>query len=183
MKVKEVTDQDGELEPATLFKQINESNRNIALHFESRHDLKEKLNEGQIGQLCGEIRNRIIETTSENGGHVGPNLGVVELTVALHLVFDTPKDSFFWGVSHQGYVHKLLTGRNDKRFDKIRQSEGLSGFLSRDESQHDAFGAGHAGTALSAALGRCMAIRRKKRACGRCCRRCRLYLRNYSRGA
>ena len=119
-------------------------------------DLK-KLNEGQIGQLCGEIRNRIIETTSENGGHVGPNLGVVELTVALHLVFDTPKDSFFWDVSHQGYVHKLLTGRNDKRFDKIRQSEGLSGFLSRDESQHDAFGAGHAGTALSAALGRCMA--------------------------
>ncbi len=119
-------------------------------------DLKE-LNEEQIEQLCGEIRNRIIETTSENGGHVGPNLGVVELTIALHLVFDTPKDSFFWDVSHQGYVHKLLTGRNDERFDKIRQSEGLSGFISREESQHDAFGAGHAGTALSAALGRCMA--------------------------
>ena len=119
-------------------------------------DLKE-LNEEQIEQLCGEIRNRIIETTSENGGHVGPNLGVVELTIALHLVFDTPEDSFFWDVSHQGYVHKLLTGRNDERFDKIRQSEGLSGFISREESQHDAFGAGHAGTALSAALGRCMA--------------------------
>ena len=119
-------------------------------------DLKE-LNQEQIEQLCGEIRNRIIETTSENGGHVGPNLGVVELTIALHLVFDTPKDSFFWDVSHQGYVHKLLTGRNDERFDKIRQSEGLSGFISREESQHDAFGAGHAGTALSAALGRCMA--------------------------
>ncbi len=119
-------------------------------------DLKE-LNEAQIEQLCGEIRNRIIETTSENGGHVGPNLGVVELTIALHLVFETPKDSFFWDVSHQGYVHKLLTGRNDERFDKIRQSEGLSGFISREESQHDAFGAGHAGTALSAALGRCMA--------------------------
>ena len=115
------------------------------------------LNQEQFEQLCGEIRNRIIETTSENGGHVGPNLGVVELTIALHLVFDTPKDSFFWDVSHQGYVHKLLTGRNDERFDKIRQSEGLSGFISREESQHDAFGAGHAGTALSAALGRCMA--------------------------
>lgn len=119
-------------------------------------DLK-KLDKDEIGQLCGEIRTRIIETTSENGGHVGPNLGVVELSVALHLVFDTPKDSFFWDVSHQGYVHKLLTGRNDERFDKIRKSEGLSGFLSREESLHDAFGAGHAGTALSAALGRCMA--------------------------
>ncbi|MBT3636510.1 MAG: 1-deoxy-D-xylulose-5-phosphate synthase [Opitutae bacterium] len=119
-------------------------------------DLKE-LDEDEIGQLCGEIRTRIIETTSENGGHVGPNLGVVELSIALHLVFDTPNDSFFWDVSHQGYVHKLLTGRNDERFDKIRQSEGLSGFLSREESPHDAFGAGHAGTALSAALGRCMA--------------------------
>jgi 1-deoxy-D-xylulose-5-phosphate synthase len=122
----------------------------------SPRDLK-KLNEKEIEKLCAEIRNRIIQTTSENGGHVGPNLGVVELSIALHLVFNTPKDSFFWDVSHQGYIHKLLTGRNDDRFDKIRQSEGLSGFLSREESQHDAFGAGHAGTALSAALGRCMA--------------------------
>jgi len=122
----------------------------------SPRDLK-KLDKNDIEKLCTEIRTRIIETTSENGGHVGPNLGVVELSIALHLVFDTPNDSFFWDVSHQGYVHKLLTGRNDDRFDKIRQSEGLSGFLSREESQHDAFGAGHAGTALSAALGRCMA--------------------------
>ena len=104
----------------------------------SPRDLKE-LDESEIARLCGEIRTRIIETTSENGGHVGPNLGVVELSVALHLVFDTPKDSFFWDVSHQGYVHKLLTGRNDERFDKIRQSEGLSGFLSREESKHAAF--------------------------------------------
>ena len=73
----------------------------------------------------------------------------------MHLAFDTPKD--FWDVSHQGYVHKLLTGRNDERFEKIRQTGGLSGFLSREESKHDAFGAGHAGTALSAALGRCIA--------------------------
>jgi len=119
-------------------------------------DLK-KLDNEQIEILCKEIRNRIIDATSQNGGHVGPNLGVVELTVAMHLAFDTPKDSFFWDVSHQGYVHKLLTGRNDKRFEKIRQTDGLSGFLSREESSHDAFGAGHAGTALSAALGRCIA--------------------------
>ena len=119
-------------------------------------DLK-KLDNEQIEILCKEIRNRIIDATSQNGGHVGPNLGVVELTVAMHLAFDTPKDSFFWDVSHQGYVHKLLTGRNDKRFEKIRQTDGLSGFLSREESEHDAFGAGHAGTALSAALGRCIA--------------------------
>lgn len=103
--------------------------------------------------LADEIRTRIIETTSRNGGHVGPNLGVVELTIALHRIFHTPKDRFCFDVAHQGYVHKLLTGRNDARFDKIRLSEGLSGFLSRSESEHDAFGAGHAGTALSAALG------------------------------
>lgn len=108
-------------------------------------DLK-NLDDSQIETLCQEIRTRIIDATSQNGGHVGPNLGVVELTVALHLAFDTPKDSFFWDVSHQGYVHKLLTGRNDEKFDKIRQAEGLSGFLSREESEHDAFGAGHAGT-------------------------------------
>ena len=119
-------------------------------------DIK-SLDEKQLEVLCDEIRNRIIGATSQNGGHVGPNLGVVELTVALHIAFDTPKDSFFWDVSHQGYVHKLLTGRNDERFEKIRQSEGLSGFLSREESEHDAFGAGHAGTALSSALGRCIA--------------------------
>jgi 1-deoxy-D-xylulose-5-phosphate synthase len=119
-------------------------------------DLK-NLDDNSIKILCQEIRDRIIDATSKNGGHVGPNLGVVELSVALHLAFETPKDSFFWDVSHQGYVHKLLTGRNDERFEKIRQTNGLSGFLSRDESEHDAFGAGHAGTALSAALGRCIA--------------------------
>ncbi len=111
----------------------------------------------EIVSLSLEIRDRIIRATSQNGGHVGPNLGVVELTIALHLAFETPKDSFCWDVSHQGYVHKLLTGRNDDRFDDIRQENGLSGFLSREESPHDAFGAGHAGTSLSAALGMCMA--------------------------
>lgn len=116
-----------------------------------------KLGKDELSTLCQEIRDKIISVTSENGGHVGPNLGVVELTVALHLAFDSPNDSFVWDVSHQGYVHKLLTGRNDPKFDNLRQSQGYSGFLSRDESVHDSFGAGHAGTALSAALGMCAA--------------------------
>ncbi len=119
------------------------------------------LPEDALPQLAEEIRQRIISVTSQNGGHVGPNLGVVELTIALHRVFDTPKDRFCFDVAHQGYVHKLLTGRNDERFDKLRLDEGLSGFLNRSESQHDAFGAGHAGTALSAALG--MAAARDQR--------------------
>jgi 1-deoxy-D-xylulose-5-phosphate synthase len=127
---------------------------------QSPDDVKQ-LSKAQLPQLAAEIRERIISTTAQNGGHIGPNLGVVELTIGLHRVFDTPKDRFVFDVSHQGYVHKLLTGRNDERFDKIRQFDGLSGFLNRSESEHDAFGAGHAGTALSAALG--MAIARDKR--------------------
>lgn len=111
------------------------------------------LDEDQIVQLADEIRQRIIEVTSKNGGHIGPNLGVVELTMAMHTVFETPKDQFTFDVSHQGYVHKLLTGRNNAEFDKIRSTGGLSGFLNRFESEHDSYGAGHAGTALSAALG------------------------------
>ncbi len=107
----------------------------------------------KLAALCQEIRDVLIEVTAKNGGHVGPNLGVVELTVALHRVFNTPKDKVIFDVSHQGYVHKLLTGRQGERFSKIRQSGGFSGFLSREESKHDAFGAGHAGTALSAAVG------------------------------
>ena len=116
------------------------------------------LDKTEISALAAEIRDRIIQVTSVNGGHVGPNLGVVELSIALHLSFDSPKDKICWDVSHQGYVHKLLTGRNNAKFDNIRNSNGLSGFLNRFESEHDAFGAGHAGTALSAALG--MAIAR-----------------------
>ncbi len=116
-----------------------------------------KLSQDEITALCSEIRSKIIEVTSKNGGHVGPNLGVVELTIALHLSFNSPDDSFVWDVSHQGYVHKLLTGRNNHFFDNIRQENGYSGFLSREESIHDSFGAGHAGTALSAALGICVA--------------------------
>lgn len=119
---------------------------------QSPQDLK-KLEAEQLPLLAEEIRDRIIMTTSKNGGHVGPNLGVVELTIGLHRVFNTPEDKFVFDVSHQGYVHKLLTGRNGEEFDKIRLNDGVSGFLSRHESEHDAFGAGHAGTALSAALG------------------------------
>lgn len=111
--------------------------------------------------LAAEIRERIIRTTARNGGHVGPNLGVVELTIALHRVFNTPEDRLVFDVSHQAYVHKLLTGRNGSEFDKLRHDDGLSGFMNRGESPHDAYGAGHAGTALSAALG--MATARDRR--------------------
>ncbi|ADE54074.1 1-deoxy-D-xylulose-5-phosphate synthase [Coraliomargarita akajimensis] len=127
---------------------------------QSPEDVKQ-LSFSELTELAQEIRERVIATTSRNGGHVGPNLGVVELTIGLHRVFNTPKDRFVFDVAHQGYVHKLLTGRNDERFDKLRLDDGLSGFLNRFESEHDAFGAGHAGTALSAALG--MAAARDKR--------------------
>ena len=107
----------------------------------------------QLPQLAQEIRDELIAVTARNGGHIGPNLGVVELTIALHRVFSTPADQFVFDVAHQGYVHKLLTGRGGDFFRQLRQSGGASGFLYRAESPHDAFGAGHAGTALSAALG------------------------------
>ncbi len=106
-----------------------------------------------LPQLAAELRERVVAVTARNGGHVGPNLGVVELTLALHRVFDSPRDRFVFDVAHQGYVHKLLTGRGGEGFDRIRQTGGLSGFLTREEGPHDVFGAGHAGTALSAAVG------------------------------
>src|SRR3954465_736688 len=107
----------------------------------------------QLHQLAQEIREELIAVTAKNGGHIGPNLGVVELTLALHRVFNSPEDRFVFDVAHQGYVHKLLTGRGGDFFKRLRQSGGASGFLYRAESSHDPFGAGHAGTALSAALG------------------------------
>ena len=118
-------------------------------------DLK-KLTVPQLEQLAQEIRERLIATLSKTGGHLGPNLGVVELTLALHFVFDTPRDKFVFDVSHQAYVHKMLTGRVD-RMETIRQPGGLNGFMLRTESDHDCYGAGHAGTALSAALGMAVA--------------------------
>ena len=115
-----------------------------------------KLSLSELEQLAAEIRERLITVLSNTGGHLGPNLGVVELTLAMHYVFDTPQDSFVFDVSHQAYVHKILTGRND-RFETIRQPGGLNGFMLRSESEHDSYGAGHAGTALSAALGMAVA--------------------------
>lgn len=117
----------------------------------SPDDIK-NLSIAQFEQLAAEIRQRIIEVMSINGGHLASNLGVVELTLALHKVFNSPEDKFIWDVSHQTYVHKLLTGRND-RFHQIRQFKGLCGFSHPKESPHDHFHAGHAGTALSLALG------------------------------
>ena len=115
-----------------------------------------KLTMPQLQELAEEVRHELITKLAANGGHLGPNLGVVELTIALHKVFSTPHDKFVWDVSHQVYVHKLLTGRKD-RFHTIRTTNGLNGFALRTESEHDCFGAGHAGTALSAALGMCAA--------------------------
>jgi 1-deoxy-D-xylulose-5-phosphate synthase len=114
------------------------------------------LNVTQLAELAEEIRAYLIQTLSKTGGHLGPNLGVVELTLALHSVFDTPEDKMVFDVSHQTYVHKILTGRRE-RFDTIRQPGGLNGFMLRTESEHDSYGAGHAGTALSAALGMAVA--------------------------
>ncbi len=105
-----------------------------------------------IPVLCAEIRETLVETVSQNGGHLASNLGAVELSVAMHRVFDCPKDHFIFDVGHQSYVHKLLTGRYD-RFSTLRQGGGISGFTKRDESAYDCFGAGHSSTSLSAALG------------------------------
>ena len=113
----------------------------------------------ELEQLASEIREELITVLSRTGGHLGPNLGVVELTIAMHYVFNTPEDHFLFDVSHQAYVHKLLTGRREQ-FETIRTAGGLNGFMLRTESPHDSFGAGHAGTALSAALG--MAVARDK---------------------
>jgi len=128
---------------------------NILQTIHSPADIK-KLTIPQLTQLAEEIRERLIVGVSKTGGHIGPNLGVVELTLAMHYVFDTPKDSFVFDVSHQAYVHKLLTGRQE-RFHTIRQPGGLNGFMLRTESKHDCYGAGHAGTSLSAALGMAVA--------------------------
>src|SRR5438067_17382 len=122
-------------------------------------DLK-ALDHAALRTLAQEIRDELVATVSKTGGHLSPNLGTVELTLALHTVFDSPRDRIVWDVGHQAYPHKLLTGRLD-RFGTIRQQGGLSGFLAREESEHDTFGAGHASTSISAALG--MAVARDLR--------------------
>jgi 1-deoxy-D-xylulose-5-phosphate synthase len=114
-------------------------------------DIK-RLNKDELDELCSELRELLIATVTKNGGHLASNLGAVELTLALHRVFDSPRDKIVWDVGHQSYVHKLLTGRREQ-FPSLRQYQGLSGFPDRNESPHDVFTTGHGGTSISAALG------------------------------
>ena len=115
-----------------------------------------RLPEADLQRLADELRAETISAVSKTGGHLGAGLGVVELTVALHYVFATPRDRLIWDVGHQAYPHKLITGRfND--FDSLRQQHGVAGYLKRTESDFDHFGAGHASTSISAALGMAMA--------------------------
>jgi len=123
----------------------------VLARINSPADLK-GLSSPELKQLAGELRAFLIESCSNTGGHIGAGLGVVELTIALHCAFDTPRDQLVWDVGHQGYPHKVLTGRRDQ-MGTLRQEGGLSGFLKRAESPYDAFGAGHAATSISAALG------------------------------
>ena len=118
-------------------------------------DLK-SLSMPQLQQLGEELRQEIIGVVSSTGGHLGSSLGAVEITMALHYVFDTPRDQIVWDVGHQAYGHKILTGRRD-RFHTLRQEDGLSGFPMRSESAYDTFGVAHASTAISAALGMTLA--------------------------
>ena len=117
----------------------------------SPQDIK-KLDLDQLQSLADEIRAFLIQTIQKTGGHLAPNLGTIEMTIAMHYVFDTPEDSFVFDVGHQAYTHKILTGRLDK-MSTLRQKDGISGFTKRSESEHDSFGAGHASTSISAALG------------------------------
>jgi 1-deoxy-D-xylulose-5-phosphate synthase len=126
-------------------------NTSLLARIHAPADLK-KLSGRELGELAAEIRAVIVSTVSKNGGHLASNLGVVELTIALHRVFDSPQDKIVWDVGHQCYTHKLLTGRYE-RFSTLRQKDGLAGFPKRDESPHDAFDTGHASTSISAALG------------------------------
>src|SRR5438477_2924243 len=123
----------------------------ILERIQSPADLR-SLTRDELHTLADEIRARLIDVCSRTGGHIGAGLGVVELTVALHAAFETPRDQLLWDVGHQGYPHKLLSGRNE-RLETLRQENGISGFLKRTESEYDVFGAGHAATAISAALG------------------------------
>src|ERR1700760_3008521 len=115
-----------------------------------------KLDEAQLRQIADELRRETIDAVAVTGGHLGAGLGVIELTVALHYVFDTPNDRLIWDVGHQAYPHKILTGRRD-RIRTLRQGGGLSGFTKRAESEYDPFGAAHSSTSISAGLGMAVA--------------------------
>ena len=125
--------------------------KTILENINSPEDIK-NLTSSELEKLAGEIREKIVETVAQNGGHLASNLGVVELTIAIHTVFDTPKDKIVWDVGHQCYAHKMLTGRCS-RIDTIRTENGLSGFPKRSESEYDCFDTGHSSTSISAALG------------------------------
>src|ERR1019366_5397748 len=133
-----------DIKPGKLLQNIN-----------SPEDLK-KLSKEQLHEVCNELRQYIVDIVSVHGGHFGASLGVVELTVALHYIFNTPYDQLVWDVGHQAYGHKILTGRRDN-FKTNRKYKGLSGFPKRTESEYDAFGVGHSSTSISAALGMAMA--------------------------
>jgi 1-deoxy-D-xylulose-5-phosphate synthase len=137
-----------EITPGPLLQAVN-----------SPADLK-KLSKEQLHQLSDELRQFIIDTVSVHGGHFAASLGVIELTVALHHVYNTPYDQLVWDVGHQAYGHKILTGRRD-RFASNRKYKGLSGFPNRGESEYDTFGVGHSSTSISAALGMAMAAKYK----------------------
>ncbi|MFT5617346.1 MAG: 1-deoxy-D-xylulose-5-phosphate synthase, partial [Arenicella sp.] len=136
------------IEPGELLAQID-----------SPKDLK-KLDRDQLFQVCTELRQFIVDSVSVFGGHFGASLGVVELTVALHYIFDTPNDLLVWDVGHQAYGHKILTGRKEK-FHTNRVYGGLAGFPNRAESKYDTFGVGHSSTSISAALGMALASKIK----------------------
>lgn len=138
---------------------MNDDSFKILNRINSPTDLK-KLEKDQLDDLCSEIRTKLIDTVSKNGGHLASNLGTVELTVALHRVFNSPEDKICWDVGHQAYTHKLLTGRYEK-FDTLRTEKGISGFVRPDESEHDAFYVGHAGVSVSQACGLSAAFKQK----------------------
>ena len=124
---------------------------NILDTVNSSDDIK-KLNTDELNQLCSEIREFLLDNVSQTGGHLASNLGIVELTLAIHKVFDFPKDKIIFDVGHQSYVHKIITGRKEK-FNTLRTEGGISGFPKRNESECDSFNTGHSSTSISAALG------------------------------
>ena len=126
---------------------------------DSPADLR-RLSRSQLPQLADEVRAHILNSVSKTGGHLSSNLGTVEMTIALHYVYDTPRDRLVWDVGHQTYPHKILTGRRDAMA-TLRQQGGISGFPRRDESEYDTFGTAHSSTSISAALGMAMAAKQK----------------------
>src|ERR1700709_2576645 len=128
----------------------------MALHEIRRPDDLRGLSYEELDELCGEIRDFVVQAVAETGGHLGSNLGAVELTLALHRVFESPRDAILWDTGHQAYIHKIVTGRR-KSFEPLRQANGLSGYPSREESPHDFVENSHASTILSYAYGMAVA--------------------------